>query len=142
MKRASRLKERVTKYRVVWGRDRVQEVDSPADLETLLDQIAAECELEEKPLLVSVNLPDGTSLAAGLGRQESVLNFVSASADPPSFTSSGTNSRDDKVVHFYYQGSWTEFPVKNLIPLSQAREAVRLFAKDGRRPQNVEWEVD
>jgi hypothetical protein len=130
------------KYRVVWGRDRAQEVDSPAGLDALLDKIATESELEEKPRLVSVNLPDGTSLAVGLGRDESVLNFVSASADPPYFTSKGTNSRDDKVVHFYYQDSWTEFPVKNLITISQAREAVRLFAKDGRRPQNVEWEID
>jgi hypothetical protein len=136
------LNETARKYRVVWGRDRAQEVDSPAGLEALLDQITTESELEEKPRLVSVNLPDGTSLAVGLGRHESVLNFVSASANPPYFTSKGTDSRDDRVVHFYYQDSWTEFPVKNLIPVSQARDAVRLFAKDGRRPQNVEWEID
>jgi hypothetical protein len=136
------LNETARKYRVVWGLDRAREVDSPAGLEALLDQITTESELEEKPRLVSVNLPDGTSLAVGLGRHESVLNFVSASANPPYFTSKGTDSRDDRVVHFYYQDSWTEFPVKNLIPVSQARDAVRLFAKDGRRPQNVEWEID
>jgi hypothetical protein len=130
------------KYRVVWGGDRVQEVDSPAALEALLDRIAAECEREGKPRLVSIHLADGTSLAVGLGRRESVLNFVSASADPPYFTSRGEDSRDDKVAHFFFQDSWTEFAVKNLIPLTQAREAVRLFAKNGRRPQNVGWEVD
>jgi hypothetical protein len=129
-------------YRLVWDRDRVREVNSLADLDALLDEIAAASERDEKPRLVSVSLSDGTSLALGLGRRESILHFVSASADPPYFTSRGEDPRDDEVVHFFFQDSWTEFPVKNLIPLARAREAVRLFAKDGRRPQNVEWEVD
>ena len=67
----------------------MREVNSRADLDALLDEIAAESERDKKPRLVSVNLPDGTSLALGLGRRESVLQFVSASADPPYFTSRG-----------------------------------------------------
>ena len=59
------------------------------DVERLLDELHVDFSRTD-PTLVTVELSEsGASLAIGLGRERSVLNYISGSKDPPYFTSRG-----------------------------------------------------
>ena len=100
-----------------------QKVGSIDEMDRLLDELHTRGE----PILAAVELkPSGDSLTIGLGREASVLNFVSGSGNPPYFTSRGSAERDD-VVWFSFMGDLSEFPMHQTVPVSAARQAMRHF---------------
>jgi len=124
---------------VRWAEDRCSTVSSICELDELIDSLSGQIDTD-LPLLVEVEaVSTGNSLAIGIGRDVSVLNFVSRSGDPPCFTSVGDPDADGTVV-FFYIGAWSEFRMRSVIPWAQARSALRRFAETGRLPKNVEWE--
>lgn len=126
---------------VKWGKsESTSVVESIEELEALLDRLHLDAAKGE-PILVTVErVQDGDSLTIGVGREMSVLNFVSSDGDPPYFISRGDNNDDDQTVHFYFMGSWSEFPLKNTVPLERARAAIRHFWKTGVRDPTIGWE--
>lgn len=123
---------------VSW-RDERREVSSLVDLDALLDRIHADG-VGGKPALACLELPAGDSLAIGLGREVSVLNFVSSSANPPYFSSRGDNTDEEVTVHFEFMGDWSEYPLTRTISLDAARAALRYFWDTGKLDPSIRWE--
>ncbi len=69
------------------------------DVDRVLDELHAACSADADPELVTVEIDrNGDSLAIGLGRDRSVLNYVSGSKDPPYFTSVGELDVDEPIA--------------------------------------------
>ncbi len=113
-------------------------VKSLEELDALLDQLARDYSGDDA-ILVDVENSAGDGLAIGLGKDYSVLGFTSASGDPPYLVSKGSEASDEPLV-FYFQGHWTEFSMRNAIPVSAARDAVREFLTTGKLTCAVDWE--
>ncbi len=124
--------------RVTWSREAPTPVKSLAELDALLDQLARDYPGDDA-ILVDVENLAGDGLAIGLGKDYSVLGFTSASGEPPYLVSKGFEASDELLV-FYFQGHWTEFSMRNAIPISVARAAVREFLVTGKLTNTVEWE--
>jgi hypothetical protein len=125
-----------TIHRVEWGEDGRAEVGSIEELDRLLDGLAAS--VLEKPLMAELIAENGDSLAAGLGRDESVLSWINGDQNPPYYASKGDSGAGGMIV-FFYRGDWSEFPRWSAIPVARAREAMRRFFTTGQMPDNVEW---
>jgi hypothetical protein len=123
--------------KVQWNLSREQSFTSAEDLDSLLDELHAQGE----PVMAVVESINGYSLAIGLGRSLSVLNFVPVTGDPPSFTSLGSH-RGDETIQFNFMGSISEFPIKNAVPMEDARSAMREFVETGQLASKLEWEQD
>lgn len=124
--------------KVSWD-DAERPINSINELEALLDDIHGEA-IRRRPCLASIELsPTGASLSIGLGREVSILNYVSGTGNPPYFSSSGGLSADE-AVHFYFMGDWSEYPLRNTIPVEVARRAVRYFYQTGQLDPAVTWE--
>jgi Immunity protein Imm1 len=114
----------------------------------LLDDVAVAQLLDAAPgvvvarqLSAGLERPDGAALSIGLGRDHSVLNYMS-SPYPPYFTSHDEEADTDGTVVFFYYGHWSEFPADAAVPMADAREAARRFFETGERPDNVAWQMD
>jgi hypothetical protein len=111
------------------------------DVDRLLDELHADFAGRD-PQLVTVELNEaGDSLAIGLGRDRSVLNYVSGNKDPPYLTSTGELDMDEPIA-FRFGGEWSEFPMRNSIPTSSARQAMTHFCATGKLSSAVQWEQD
>jgi len=125
-------------WKVQWSGHSQRAAGSVGELDSLLDQVHA----HGKPVMVVVEaLCNGNSLAIGLGRDKSVLNFVPGSGDPPYFTSLGAEDRDE-AIEFDFMGESSEFPVRNSVPIDTARQAMRDFLQTGELSAIIEWERD
>lgn len=114
---------------------------SAADVDALLDDIEASCATADPELVTVVAEATGDSLAIGLGRERSVLNYVSGSLNPPYYTSVG-DVQLDEPISFRFGGEWSEFPLSHSVPVSVAREAMRHFCRTGQLTPAVGWEQD
>jgi hypothetical protein len=111
------------------------------DVDRILDELHADF-ANRDPQLVTVELNEtGDSLAIGLGRDRSVLNYVSGSKDPPYFTSTGELEMGEPIA-FRFGGEWSEFPMRSSIPTPSARQAMRHFCATGKLSSAVQWEQD
>jgi len=126
--------------KVTWGTSE-QVIESVDALDALLEELHADA-LQSEPVLVTVELPhSGDSLSIGLGHHVSVLNSVSGSGDPPYLSSrGGPEDEEGATVQFRYMGEWSEYPMKNVIPMDMARQAMRHFVRTGALDPAVAWE--
>ena len=106
------------------------------ELDDLLDHIHAST--VAAPVLVSVIRADGESLTIGLGRELSVLSHVPADMNPPYRASAG-DVEGDELVSYSFQGSYSEFPMTDCVPLADARFALREFAANGTLSARIRW---
>lgn len=116
------------------GESGVALVDSAAALDRLLDELAEQA--SAKPFMAELISPAGDSLALGLGREQSVLSWVSASQDPPYFASEGDRDAVGTVV-FFYRGDWSEFPCWSAVPAATARKTMREFFMTRKLPSGL-----
>ena len=125
-------------FKARWAEKPEVAIGTVEELDRLLDQLQQEN--IPSPVLVTVELQSsGDSLSIGLGRKESVLNFVSGSGNPPYWSSVGEHE-EDEAVGFNFMGELSEIPLRHLIPLDLARQAVRDFVRTGKLSQIVKWE--
>ena len=125
-------------WRIEWNNSK-ETVSSLSELEALLKEINS----LGTPYLVVIQSPvNGDSLAVGLGKNKSVLNYISGSLTPPYYTSIGSSDFVEEGVEFDFMGEWSEFPSKNLIPVEAAAEAVRHFYQYHEKSPKIEWEID
>lgn len=122
---------------LLWGQNEQAPVRSVEELDQLLDRLTHDA---SDPLVAVLEPPGEAALSIGLGSDRSLLNFIS-SPDPPYFTSQGLE-KSDESIEFFYCGELTEYPRRALIPVEDAREAMRRFFKTGERPDNVGWQMD
>lgn len=115
------------------------DVRAGEELEAMLDRLHEEA-CTGQPKIIDLTADNGANLGIGLGRADSVLTFE-RSLDPPYFRSvSDDQAGVDPVAVFFYQGHWSEFPRRAVVPIGLAREAARQFALTGSRPTAVDWE--
>lgn len=127
-------------FTIEWN-DHKYQTASIEDMDHVLDRLHAEF-ASTVPQLVTVELSKtGDSLAIGLGRDRSVLNFVSGSKNPPYFTSVGEIDLDDPIA-FRFGVEWSEFPMKHSIPIASARLALRHFCTTGKLTSAIDWDQD
>jgi hypothetical protein len=127
-------------FTIEWSQHQ-QKAASIQDVERILDKLHADFARED-PQLVTVELNEtGESLAIGLGRDRSVLNYMSGNKNPPYFTSIG-ELEADASIEFQFGGEWSEFPIRSSVPVSIARQAMRHFCATGKLSTAVQWEQD
>ena len=126
--------------RVTWE-GHTERAESIEDLEGLLDRIAADYPGDRAVLATLTREDTGDSLKIGLGRPDSVLEFMPSSLEPPYFASVGL-AQDEGTEVFHYDGEWTEIRRRNLIPTEDARRAARRFFLTSERPSEVAWEAE
>jgi hypothetical protein len=123
-----------------WAADESVAVTSVAELDERLDELDRQARADQ-PLVAGIERPDGAALSIGLGRDRSVLNYMS-SPDTPYYTSHDPESGEDGTVVFYYYGHWSEYSADAAVPMEDARAAVRRFFETGERPENLDWRMD
>lgn len=123
--------------KLIWGEDGEAAVGSAEELDALLDRLTGEAESSE-PFIVELVGDGGAALSMGIGRPLSVVNYVSASFDPPYFQSVGHAGNEDELV-FLYRGEWSEFPPQSAVPTEHARDALRRFLETEMRPDSIAW---
>lgn len=127
-------------FKIEWD-EHVQTASSVHDVDRILDRLHTVF-TNGYPQLVMVELTaTGDSLAIGLGRKRSVLNYMSGSKDPPYFTSAGEIDVDEPIA-FRFGGQWSEFPMKSSIPTMIARQVMRQFCATGKLSSAIQWEID
>ena len=126
--------------KVAWN-EHQRDVERLSDLEQILDDLHARF-TDAEPTAVVHELPEtGDSLAIVLGRDKSVLSYVSGSKDPPYFTSVGAEEPDG-TIEFRFMGDLSELPLKNAVPIQEARAAMRYFWNTGKLTSDIAWEED
>lgn len=120
-----------------WRHDIPEEpIRSPDQLVRRLDEIAADH--ADEPPLVGLYMPDGSSVAIGLGRDHSVVSYI-RDVDEPDYLSRGSDENDEPLL-FYYDGAQSEFPPNAAVSVEDAYEAMRRFLATGQRPDNIDWQ--
>jgi hypothetical protein len=66
------------------------------------------------------------------------VEFHSTDPRPNGFGSVGPWD-DDEVIDFNFKGEITEMQRRYWVPISDAREALRLYFLTGDRPDNINW---
>lgn len=123
-------------FNVSWN-NRMEDVASLDDVECLLDSIHRETFLGEAPLVTVERQLGGNSLTIGLGRDVSILSYIPGDSNPPYLVSVG-ELQGDEVIVFRFMGDWSEFPLKNGLPIAVARAAMRYFCRTGKLSESVQ----
>lgn len=122
--------------RAQWGAGEAKRVGSVAELDELLDELSD----PTSPIMVELSHPGGRSMLIGVGRSESVLQFVEL--DGSTFISVGDRDREGESVTFEFAEQPSEYMPGMAVPTAQARAAARMFHATGEAPSNIEWEQD
>jgi hypothetical protein len=122
---------------VTWGVDNAAEITTGKEFEDLLDALTVQC--SGYGMIVQITHPNGSTLAIGLGREESVLTYFDGQGS--SFTSVGDRDREDYLA-FEFEGDVSEMMGAKAVSELTARAAAREFSETGKLPQNVEWEKE
>lgn len=113
-------------------------IHSVEQLDELLNYLTQEAK-KDLPFTAVLAQKDGSALSIGLGRDESALNYVAASLDPPYFTSLGDKNRKEPIK-FVFGGEMTELEPTSAIPTEDAREALRHFFKTAKLSSKIKWQ--
>ena len=120
-------------FNVSWN-NHMEDVASLDDVECLLDGVHRETFRGEAQLVTVERQSGGDSLTIGLGRDISILSYIPGDNNPPYLLSVG-ELQGDEVMVFRFMGDWSEFPLKNGLPIAVARAAMR-HAATGRFPRS------
>jgi hypothetical protein len=114
------------------------EISSVHELEQWLDKLAGLCS-PESPRIFRLCV-HGYKVDIAFGLPDSCVSLERESGMPPYFMTLG-EATDEGDVEFYLFGNHrTKIPRRNLVPMAQARQAVREFFETGSRPASVRWE--
>ena len=113
-------------------------VATTAELDAVLDRLAAEASLDAPPL-IALDMPDQQrSMLVGLRGPVGVLNFVDFSTGRGSASKADTNGA--QTPPYFYCGEWTAVPADAELPIEVVRQAARDFLDTGERPNSVTWQ--
>jgi hypothetical protein len=93
------------------------------------------------PLIAEVERHDGKVLYIGLGRMDAALSYA-ATPFPPYYVSSAGRppAANDQLIDYYFYGIWIGVPLRHMVPMANARAALRFFWETGERSKEVLWE--
>ena len=113
-------------------------VSDVAELDSVLDRITASVR-SGRPIIATL-VAHGTEVLVGIGCAQSFVQLSPVSGDGPYVVTAVAAAAGSGVVEFWLHGSHhTEIPVRNLVPTSAARAAVREFLASGSRYSGVAW---
>jgi hypothetical protein len=113
-------------------------VSTVAELDRVLDRIAAEASPDAPPL-VALDMPARQrSMMAGFRGPVGVLNFMDMTADG-GYASKGDTTGAPTPPYFYCD-HWTGITADAEIPIDRVRAAAREFLATGERPTGIEWQ--
>ncbi len=117
------------------------EIGSLGALDETIDRLQRKAE-EASPIIVEVQRADGEILSIGLGREEAVLSFTAASGNPPYYVSSSgwQAGENEDILDYDFYGHRAEIRRRYLVPMQQARDALRFFWETGERTKDIIWE--
>ena len=128
---------------IVWGRDREESVSTVAEMDEVLDQIAAASVSADCGQLVSIEREDADrGLVIGVGLPERSMIEWSDDSDPEaaSFAVEPALERASGHLRFDFFGTPTDYgPAKTQITNQLARQAAREFAASGLKPSGIDW---
>ncbi|MEV8372982.1 Imm1 family immunity protein [Kribbella sp. NPDC056861] len=123
--------------------DRSEIIQSPEQLEALMDEAAA----HEYPVWLELVIPgetegvfDNTVLWIGLGAPFSSLMYTERGKDGNRYDSVGTLGAPDGAT-FGYGGTPTSMPAGSAIEVAAARAAAIEFLATGQRSSKVDWVI-
>ena len=117
------------------------EVTRVEDLDALIDESGAEARRLGRLNVITMAAPNGDGLSLVVGGDETVVAFSYGHGDPPYYASAGASQEDHPVLTaFLGLEHHTEFPRREVLPISAGRQAAREFMLTGRRPASVQWE--
>jgi hypothetical protein len=148
-------------------RHQSQHIDTPANLDSLLDRLHQQASTDHYPNAVHIYagnhypqhahaegdrwIPDNP----GDGPQPQLMLVIGADDTPLSWYDLGGHEHTSLSPHpvpqpepreffeFFYGGQESYAPESSLIPHQQAREAARQFlTNNGKRPANITWRTD
>lgn len=119
-----------------WGEAEEEHISKIEELDSLLNLL----DERQAPLIVELVHEDGSTMAIGVGADQSVLTFFDENNQ--SWAGIGDRSRDDEVLVFEFCGEPSEIPAEMALPPSVTRAAARSFFESGRRPDGIDWERD
>ncbi|WP_437837718.1 Imm1 family immunity protein [Sorangium sp. So ce1153] len=122
---------------LTWGKNQHVQVKSVRELDAILDQLAEQA--KDYGMIVQATHLNGSVLALGLGREETVLTFFDQHGK--SFTSVGDRNREDYLA-FEFGGDVSEMMGAKAVPISAARSAARAFFECGEIPEQINWEQE
>lgn len=125
-------------YAISWNNEKMR-AGTIDEVEALLDLLHERFSNDEPTLVTVERASSGDSLSIGLGLDVSVMNYVRGDKNPPYYTTLG-GGNVDKFVSFMFGGEWSEYPLRNAVPLSAARAAMRKFCETGELTTDVAWE--
>jgi hypothetical protein len=123
---------------ILWDRNERTEFSSLEELEKLIDQLSAKAQETNVPLGVQVCVYENTGLLITVGREESHLEFYSASDRPRGVGSLGPWDNDE-LIEGNFMGERSEMARRYWVPMADAREALRRYFQTGVRPDNMNW---
>ncbi len=95
---------------------------------------------QQKPVIVTLNAPDKSCLAIGLGRDLSVLNYIAPGGWPALHVVG--DEANDGVIDYMCFGQFSQIPARNTIPIDRAIEAAVEFFNSGKLAEALQWEND
>ena len=112
-----------------------------AEVFETLTQAAVAAEAAERPNIVHMTSISNGTLSIVVGAKSlSNLAFQYAHSDPPFYSSRGSSNADEPfLVAYALTKHHTEIPLRYVIPMSDALEAVRQFFESDMLPTCVKW---
>jgi hypothetical protein len=129
----------MNKILVQWSeKEPAKELSNLDELDRLLDDIASSTP-SEHPSIVFI-YAYGYQVGIGIGHDRSFLHFELETGEGPYVITVG-NVDEQRVLAFYLLGNHhTEIRQRNLVPVAQAREALRKWIQTGIRSAEMKWE--
>jgi hypothetical protein len=91
------------------------------------------------PFVAILNAPDGACMCIGLGRPESVLNYIAPGGWPAKHS---VGEDVDGLLAYRLAGQISEIPMRCAVPRDQAIEAVLRFFATTTLDERLHWEDD
>jgi hypothetical protein len=107
------------------------------ELDAALEDLSAEATAE--PFMAELYRDGSGSLAIGLGREWTVLNYVPEGLDPPYLQARAPGNRKTSLW-FRFRGEASEFPPEAALPVEPGRAALRHFFMTGELTTDLSWQ--
>ena len=121
-----------------WDGGESSVVEDGERLDRLLDELAERH--RDAPIRASLRIGTGATLGIGLGREQTVLDYVGPAPEwPPYYVSVGDELAPDDHVDFHWLGQHTPCSRRDVVPNDLGRDALRRFLERGELSREVRW---
>jgi len=112
------------------------DISSEEQLQTVLQSFQ-----QHEPGFIDLVSPSADTLSLGVGGPLACAMFIGASGDPPYLWALGS-SPEDTDIEFARGGTPTPVPLNRCLPFANVVEIAAAFFRDGKLPDNIDWDED